>query len=1017
MTKNFLQKIFTLKEEETPLFGLLFLNSLFTGFFLAIFFVPANSLFVRNFGTSYLPVAYIIAGFIGFIFSSVYTRLQAWFPDIKLLRGTIWFVAALTVFSALAGSIFPNAKWPAYFLFVWSWPLVTVFRMLTGGIHIRLLDIRQSKKMLGNIGTGSTVASIVGFFLSPALLSFMSQYQLLFVATIGLAGAFVVYNRIFSIHGKKFEVPKGSKKFESLGFKEILRNKYYRLIMVSATLSTVIIYFTDFSFLASIRQQPDLQANPQAIAMLLSVLFGMMKVGELIMSFFSGNILNTYGIRLGLNILPFISVLFVTGAIGASFTEAGTLSSFYLVLMITNKSSERILRRALDDPSFNVLYQPLPQAHKIAIQAKTSVIMQQSTAIAGVLLLLGMVAFSHSGKFDLKYFNFFFLFLLLCWSVVTVLLYAAYKARLKQVLKDKKIERDLHFTTFNFGSDILEHNLSNEESPHFKTSAILMAETVPEKLMTRSNWKEIGKIEEVAMIVQSKIKAYPQTKEQLTEEKLRKLAVSTNEQDQLLAISALQAGQVKNIPQTLEKLFKSPFKNVKREAIFLASQYPSQQITDNLIDLLKDHEYALLAMSSLVVYENRILHDIEQIFNREKDIFVLKIAIELCVKIGTRESIGLLIIHLNFPDTEIQAFILNSLFSIKFHADSSQIPVIKQKLQETINIYLWFNAGVNDLQHHRNTLKLIQSLEQGQEMYFNRIFNLLGLIYNHESIALIREYLNTPDNVFAIEIADILLSDDVKEMVMPIFEDLPLQLMLDKLQLQFPQQKLSMKERLQDIINKDYNLVDMTLKIRAMDLLHKVTGNELLPEFMASVFHPHELMNSAALKIVFDISSTAGHEIVARNTDLSPQLATFYRYNEQKTGSILPERKLKLITRIEQFYGLTEKTFARLYEIIDYKPLAAGYTLSLINVNGNELIVILLSGEVKTDCGENRFSTNNQFLIRGIQLPAETNMLMATKDSTLFVISRSLFFGLTLIEPELRQHFMEGRMRLKEIKK
>jgi len=61
-------KWFDLKPNEGLKFTLLFFHSFFLGLFIAFYFVPANSVFIKNYGSEQLPLAYVIAGIAGYRF-------------------------------------------------------------------------------------------------------------------------------------------------------------------------------------------------------------------------------------------------------------------------------------------------------------------------------------------------------------------------------------------------------------------------------------------------------------------------------------------------------------------------------------------------------------------------------------------------------------------------------------------------------------------------------------------------------------------------------------------------------------------------------------------------------------------------------------------------------------------------------------------------------------------------------------------------------------------------------------
>ena len=180
---------------------------------------------------------------------------------------------------------------------------------------------------------------------------------------------------------KKFTFVK-KEKSDGTGFLQLIKKDYFKYIFICATLSMTIIYVTDFSFLSTVK----IHISPENISQYLALVYAGLKIGEFVISYFSSRLLSKYGVKLGLMILPIAMVVVVTLAAIIGIAP-GVECLMFLILITINKSQERILRRGLDDPAFNILYQPLPDNEKFAVQTKVGVVQQFSTAIAGLFIL------------------------------------------------------------------------------------------------------------------------------------------------------------------------------------------------------------------------------------------------------------------------------------------------------------------------------------------------------------------------------------------------------------------------------------------------------------------------------------------------------------------------------------------------------------------------------------------------------------------------------------------------------
>ena len=86
------------------------------------------------------------------------------------------------------------------------------------------------------------------------------------------------------------------------------------------------IYITDFGFLSAIKvQEKTLFVKEGSVASFIALVFAGLKIGELLISYFSSRILVRYGVKLGLIVLPLSLTLIVFISLISGFT-IGTVS-------------------------------------------------------------------------------------------------------------------------------------------------------------------------------------------------------------------------------------------------------------------------------------------------------------------------------------------------------------------------------------------------------------------------------------------------------------------------------------------------------------------------------------------------------------------------------------------------------------------------------------------------------------------------------------------------------------------
>jgi len=359
-----------IKPEEWSLFVILFLHSFFLGIFIAFYFVPANSVFLEHFNYKALPYAYMAAGVVGYIVTTIYSAIQKRHSSFYLFFGAIVFMIILTLLPAIMREQL-NEKWLSFFVFVWAWPFISLVGTETGGLSVCHLNLMQVKRLYGLINMGGVLSGFIAYLIMPMSISFAGHvYNQLYIAVIGAIIS------LFFLFVLKVKFPLGFKKqeltnAEETGISDTRKGgrKYINLIYISAIFSVVGIYIADYGFLSDIKTQHELFPTTEKVSRFMAIIFAALKLGELIISYFSNRIISKKGVGFGLLALPIASfILIIAAAISGIFW--GATSIVLLIFLVTFKLSERILRRGLDDPAFNILYQPLPKEQKLAIQPR-----------------------------------------------------------------------------------------------------------------------------------------------------------------------------------------------------------------------------------------------------------------------------------------------------------------------------------------------------------------------------------------------------------------------------------------------------------------------------------------------------------------------------------------------------------------------------------------------------------------------------------------------------------------------
>ena len=172
--------------------SLLLAHSLGLGFFRAFYLSIANTQFVADFPSRYIPFAFLASGALGYVVLRLFSALEKRVRFVRFLVLDLLFVGLLTA-SFWLGFELTGSRWVSFAVFAFMGPVSTLVDLEFWGLAGRLLNIRQSKRLFSLIGAGEALASILGFFFVPFLYRWIADpYVLLLLAAAALATCFAV---------------------------------------------------------------------------------------------------------------------------------------------------------------------------------------------------------------------------------------------------------------------------------------------------------------------------------------------------------------------------------------------------------------------------------------------------------------------------------------------------------------------------------------------------------------------------------------------------------------------------------------------------------------------------------------------------------------------------------------------------------------------------------------------------------------------------------------------------------
>ncbi len=428
-----LPSVIDIRPGEGRLVKLLLLHSFLVGISHVLLISISTSLFLTEYGANTLPYIYIATavtnGSIGFI----YTWLGKRITFVNLLIANLIFQVVLVAGFWIIFHL-TDAQWPVI-AFMIAYELLWLLTNLEfWSLSARVFNIQQGKRLFGLIGAGDTIASIIGGFSVPLIVSWIGTRNLLIPICLSILGSLAVVlmiNRQFRdrllAHHEADETTEEDKTPISP-----LKNRYILLIFAFACLATISYYFLDNVFYSFTEIQ---FRNNDALTSFIGIYFAFVALVQLIVqTFFSARIIGRLGITACIVLVPALgTVLLGMTAIVSLFAGVATITFIFIA---ATRLVEYVMRGTITYSAQMTLYQSLPPVARLQTEAQVeSFIEPVTTGITGILLILVLDVL----KWDASSLIYLSMLVGLIWTVSAALLGREYPKALLQALSKRRL--------------------------------------------------------------------------------------------------------------------------------------------------------------------------------------------------------------------------------------------------------------------------------------------------------------------------------------------------------------------------------------------------------------------------------------------------------------------------------------------------------------------------------------------------------------------------------------------------
>lgn len=1056
MANRFVEAL-RIKSQEQKQIVLMLCTGFFMGIFTATYQVTADSLFLNQLG-DYLDKAFVVAGVLGMLTTALFSTAQSFIKYTTLAIGSVVTIFAFTV-AMYCLMHFGNRDYSDYYVFAiycMTGPITAVLLLSFWGIFGRLFNFRQSKRIIGWIDTGQLIAAILSTLIvipiSNAYVKDTSNY--LFVCALSMAVVLVLMLFI----SRRFQISKNDPREVSATVRResrltrIFSDNFIVLLSVFLLVSMVMFVLSQYSFQKLLTQ---MYPNVRELTNFNSFFVGSVYVISLGMqTFVNQRIINNYGLRISLFVLPIIMIIFSIGAIATGlifgYEKSVTTTGFvyFFLFVAVSRLFNWTLRESLETPVFKLFFIPLDSRLRFSIQSKVEGLVNETARFVGGAIIFGLAL---SPFFNVLYICVAIIVLSLIYFVVVTQIHNGYRHKIRQRLEgvsrpsgEDKLDR--LETGLTQVTQRLEQNLSVPEAgkavfsykllekinaaqiPQWANSLIrnqddttrnyaqgrmneLKGLSVSDQYVIRMDENKLSNGGGKSLLSKSDLKVIIESDGDITKARLQRLTRSAQANDRHYAAELLLHTSRDECTSFLMELLNDNDPAVRISAIKTSIKKHNPEIINAVIENLGSPVFGNQAMNALVLMGPETLNALETAFYRsgQSSQVMLRI-VQVIGRIGGQRAREILWGKIDFPNKIIVSQILLSLGECGFKAGISQITRIKYAIESDIADISWNLSAIEEVGDGGFRELIKQALHEEVQHDIEHIYMLLTMLYDTRSIQLVKENIEsgTAEGVtYAIELLDVFLSEQLKQRVIPILDDLANAERVYQLQEFYPRVKLDARLVLKFLINRDFAQSNRWTKAC---VLHQI-GTQRIADFeldlIAQLFNPDELIREVAAWALFQL----GHELYAENT------LRLGEHVKRELDAVIVQRRRMSRFDIVMFYrdlhfftDVRGITLSYLSDISEELLLRSGESLVLDDKVNNHFYVIV-SGAVQYYQQGRPVSQFHRHQFVGEMLAAQhvmhAHMITAAADTVLLRFGKDQFYELLADNVQLADKVLE----------
>ncbi len=763
-----------------------------------------------------LPYAYATALLVAIIVA-LHSKLQIKIRRHLLISFSLFFfiLTCLFFWLFLPREAEQGRKW--LLVAYWMWAnmfivvLVTQFWILVNDVF----NPREAKRLIGFFGSGGILGGIFGGLITTILAKLkVSNNNLLLVASGFLLACALVVNYIFvwqrkgkNLSGEEPQKHIGTgREPQRVGFKDcfdtVRKDFYLKLLAAVVIVTGIVSIFIDWQSKSIVYIANPFGGN-------LTVFFGIFYTGLLVFAFLlqlfaTSNFIKRYGIRFALLLYPALLLLL----------SLGIATWPILAFAVAIKASDKSLSFSINQSARELLYIPVSPAIKYKAKIFIDMFLNRLADSLGALILFVVFSFHFKDQILIQAVSVISGLFIFGWIVLNLKASREYTNTVKQKLEMKweRVDRavaekmDMDYTKLVF--DTLESK--NRSSVLY---AMHLLDLIKKDKLTPDLRKLIGyksnemKASSLGALFESQdTTLFPETDDFIDDKALEKdvkeiMSLDVYQDlmktyfDKTLSDKSKEAVTAKMelakaiglmesrspLAQKLEELLQDESPEISKYAIESAASLRKKEYIPALVSKLQNPLTREDAISALEKYGQKIVGTLgDYLGDTEQDVELRKAVTSVLAYIGTQDAVDFLCWELAEDRGDMDSELVDALDKICSEKPDVQFPeeIIKNKIVKEIKkhylvLIQFYDSSPEDMNESKR-----KALERDLTISLMNIFKLLGIVYPHDDIA--RAYQNirvgTKNSVaYAIELLDNILHKEMRDILLPIIEDISLE--------------------------------------------------------------------------------------------------------------------------------------------------------------------------------------------------------------------------------------------------